>query len=70
MPYVLRFTNVITGAEGAEFDSLPAAIARGRKAGFEFSVWRGDQRVASWTVFGGLRYDSWQTTLTERGVSA
>ena len=53
--FVLRFTNVICGRDGETFPTLEAAIARGKETFFEFSIWHGDSRVASWTVFGGLR---------------
>lgn len=52
--FVLRFTNVVCSRDGETFDTCAAAVERGRDAGFEFSVWRGDRRVASWSVFGGL----------------
>lgn len=56
--FTLRFTNVICPREGETFPVREDAIARGRDAGFEFTVWNGDKLVASWTVFGGLRLRS------------
>jgi len=53
--FTLRFTNVVCSSDGETFATKDQAIARGRKAGFEFTVWNGDSLVASWTVFGGLR---------------
>lgn len=38
-----------------QFETAEAAVEYGRRCGFEFSVWQGEARVASWTVFGGLR---------------
>jgi hypothetical protein len=48
------------------FETLEAAVARGKKAGFEFTVYThtGDNAyhakdaevVASWSTFGGTRY--------------
>jgi hypothetical protein len=56
MNFVLHFTNVVCSADGETFNDIEDAIARGRRAGFEFTVWKNDDKlVASWTVFGGLR---------------
>jgi hypothetical protein len=51
--FLLSFTNV--SAPSRSFATLDEAVAAGRAAFFEFSVWNDGRRVASWTVFGGLR---------------
>lgn len=53
MNFSLQFTNVDNGTR--HFPTLDEAIAAGRKAGFEFSVWLSGNIVVSWTVFGGLK---------------
>ena len=52
MPFTLYFTNVDNGVR--EFETLDEAVEYGRRRGFEFSVWHGIFRVASWNAFGGL----------------
>ncbi len=54
--FTTHFTNVICSSEGREFATLNAAIADGKASGFEFTVRRAGKRVASWSIFGGLRY--------------
>lgn len=51
--FTLQFTN--TDGAPRHFETLDAAIAQGKAWGFEFSVWRAQQMLAVWTVFGGLR---------------
>lgn len=55
----LRFTNVVNCNDGAKFETIDDAISVGKKAGFEFTVWKGGSMVASWTVFGGLAIKAW-----------
>ena len=61
MDFSLHFTNVDSFPR--QFHSADDAIAAGRKAGFEFTVWCASngkvcgRLVASWTVFGGLRLE-------------
>lgn len=52
--FLLRFTNVSCSSDGKTFSTLSAAVKHGIECGFEFSVWQGAGRAASWTVFGGL----------------
>lgn len=58
-PFLLQFTNVDNGIR--RYPTLDAAIAAGRRAGFEFTVSEHSisenrtRLVASWSVFGGLR---------------
>jgi len=62
MDFSLHFTNV--DAFPRQFATADEAIAAGRKAGFEFTVWLLSNGkvcgclVASWTVFGGLRLEA------------
>ena len=53
----LFFTNFPDRGRVDSFATLDAAIAAGRRAGFEFTVWSGPRCMASWTVFGGLRVE-------------
>lgn len=39
-----------------EFDTLTHAVAYGKSKCFDFSVYNGDTLVASWSVFGGVRF--------------
>jgi hypothetical protein len=36
-------------------DDLEEAIAYGKSKGFDFTVYRDDEPVCSWSYFGGLR---------------
>ena len=38
-----------------EFNTLDEAKVRGRKTGFEFTVYRADDLVGSWSIFGGYQ---------------
>ena len=52
----LFFTNISDRGLVGSFETLEAAIAAGRKFGFEFHVQkRGGNVVGGWTVFGGWR---------------
>ena len=52
--FTLRYTNILANGD-RHFDTLDAAVAHGKGAGFEFTVWNGDRLLVSWSVFGGLR---------------
>lgn len=48
------FTNFGYGPSQS-FYSVQSAVEYGRSKGFEFSVWFGDDLLASWSPIGGLR---------------
>lgn len=54
--FTLRFTNVECSSDGRKFATLREAIAAGRAAGFEFSVWFDRELIMSWSVFGGSHF--------------
>ena len=57
MEYALRFVNIPDNGTH-HFTTLDESISAGRRFGFEFVIERNGMRLASWSIFGGLRKEA------------